>query len=237
MARTARLVVPGMPHHITQRGTRRFDVFRDEADRLEYLSLLADSCRQFLLRVVAYCLMTNHVHYIAIPERLDSIRRVFHRVHGTHSKHFNIKHGFVGHLWQERPFSCVLDCAHFRNAIRYVEQNPMRAGMAEHPADYRWSSAAAHCRGADDPILDADRDLLPEITNWTAWLACPSDEETNRFIRECTFTGRPCGDEPFVKQMGVDSRRDFSRKKPGPKPKAKKPENAPLDLSDHRIVV
>jgi len=96
MARTARLVVPGMPHHITQRGTRRFE---------------------FLLRIVAYCLMTNHVHYIAIPERSDSIRRVFHRVNGTHSKHFNIKYGLVGHLWQERPFSCVLDSAHFRTLL------------------------------------------------------------------------------------------------------------------------
>jgi putative transposase len=236
MARTARLVVPGMPHHITQRGTRRFDVFRDEADRLDYLALFAGSCREFRLRIVAYCLMTNHVHYIAIPERLDSIRRVFHRVHGTHSKHFNIKHGFVGHLWQERPFSCVLDSVHFRNAIRYVEQNPVRARMAEHAADYRWSSAAAHCRDAEDPLLDADRDLLPEITNWAAWLACPNDAETNRFIRECTFTGRPCGDEPFVKQMEVDSKRNFSRRKPGPKPKAKKQENPLLDLTDGRIV-
>ena len=139
MSRTARLVVPGMPHHITQRGTRRFNVFHDEADRLDYLSLFAENCHEFRLAIVAYCLMTNHVHYIAIPERTDSIARVFHRVHGTYSKRFNIKHGFVGHLWQERPFSCVLDEDHFWNAIRYVEQNPVRAGMVRNAIDYRWS--------------------------------------------------------------------------------------------------
>jgi REP-associated tyrosine transposase len=101
--------------------------------------------------------------------------------------------------------------------------------MVEHAADYRWSSAAAHCRGIDDPLLDADRQLLPEITNWTEWLACPNDSEANRFIRECTFTGRPCGDEAFLKRMEIDSNRDFSRKKPGPKPKAKKEGNLLLD--------
>jgi putative transposase len=236
MPRTARLVVPGMPHHITQRGTRRFDVFRDQADRLDYLALLVDSCREFLLRVVAYCLMTNHVHYIAIPERRDSIRRVFHRVHGTYSKRFNIKHGFVGHLWQERPFSCVLAASHYTNAIRYVEQNPVRAHMVESAADYRWSSALAHCRGQDDPVLNADPIVLPEIADWQAWLTCSNDPETNKFIRECTFTGRPCGDEAFVKQMELDSRRNFTRKKPGPKPKAHTEVSPLLDWSQDRII-
>src|SRR5262245_47762150 len=157
MSRKARVVAPGMPHHITQRGTRRFEIFRDVADRLDYLSLFAQSCRDFRLRIVAYCLMTNHVHYIAVPECLDSIHRVFHRVNGTHAKRFNGKYGYIGHLWQERPFSCVLDEFHAWNAIRYVERNPVRARMVATASAYRWSSAAAHCHGSPDSLLDGDR--------------------------------------------------------------------------------
>jgi putative transposase len=235
MPRTARLVVPGMPHHITQRGTRRFDVFRDETDRLDYLKMFAESCLIFQLRIVAYCLMTNHVHYIAIPERKDSIRRVFHRVHGTHSKRFNIKHGFVGHLWQERPFSCVLSDSHCWNAIRYVEQNPVRAAMVGNAADYRWSSAAAHCRVEDDTWLALDRTLTDKIPNWQAWLARLNDPETNRFIRECTFTDRPCGDEGFVNQIERAADRDFTRKKPGPKPKDRDEQSLLLDWAKDEI--
>src|SRR5258708_7446303 len=106
MPRTARAVMVGMPHHITQRGSRRFDVFRDNSDRLEYIELFRESCRRFLLRIWAYCLMSNHVHYIAVPEREDSIAKTFHRAHGAYAKRFNVKYGSVGHLWQERPFSC-----------------------------------------------------------------------------------------------------------------------------------
>jgi len=236
MPRTARVVVPGMPHHITQRGSRRFDVFRDEADRLEYLTLFAESCREFLLRIVAYCLMTNHVHYVAIPERPDSIRRVFHRVHGTHAHRFNIKYGFVGHLWQERPFSCVLDEAHLYNAVRYVEQNPVRAGMVAKPSDYRWSSARAHCSSEADPLLNDHSELL-KITNWTAWLETQENPETNQLLRDCTSTGRPCGSEDFVRHVEQTAHRDFTRKKPGPKPKTKNEEtNLVLDWSKDRIV-
>jgi putative transposase len=219
MARTARVVVPGLPHHITQRGTRRFDVFRDEADRRDYLALFAESCDRFLLRTAAYCLMTNHVHFVAIPEHADSIHRVFHRVSCLHSKHFNKKYGFVGHLWQERPFSCVLDEPHFWSAIRYVEQNPVRAGMVATPSDYRWSSARAHCEGTPDPLLDPDLHLEAEIPDWKSWIASVPNPDTNKVIRDRTLTGRPCGDSTFVERMGELTNRDFTPRRRGPKPK------------------
>jgi putative transposase len=218
--------------HITQRGSRRFDVFRDEDDRLDYLKLFRDCCRDYLLRIIAYCLMTNHVHYVAIPERLDSIHRVFHRLNGAHSQRFNRKYGFVGHLWQERPFSCVLDEPHFVNAVCYVEQNPMRARMVKHPADYRWSSAAAHCNGGEDPYVEA----APfAIGNWAERLGAGSDIEKDQFIRECTATGRPCGADSFVKQIELSANRDFTRKKPGPKRKLTE-EETPLLWTDDRII-
>jgi len=218
MPRTARVIVPGMPHHITQRGTRRFDVFRDEADRLEYIQLFSKWCREFYLAIVAYCMMTNHVHFVAIPERPDSVHRVFHRVHGTYAKRFNLKYEFVGHLWQERPFSCVLDESHFRNAIRYVERNPVRAGMVTHAADYRWSSAAAHCHGQRDPILTSTPAFAELVPDWASWLEGTNNDVSERLLRECTKTGRPCGDESFVHSIGKSAGRDFTRKKPGRKP-------------------
>ena len=219
MPRTARVVIPGTPLHITQRGSRHFDVFRDEADRLDYLKLFSECCREFLLRIVAYCLMTNHVHFVAIPEREDSIARVFHRAHGAHAQRFNIKYGLVGHLWQERPFSCALDEAHLWNAIRYVEQNPVRAGMVSRAADFRWYSAPARCRGQFDPLLDTDPKWAAAVPNWTEWLDGVQDSLADQFIRDCTFTGRPCGDETFIKRVEQATNRDFTRKKPGPKPK------------------
>src|SRR3954468_5082022 len=196
MSRTARVVAPGMPMHITQRGSRRLDVFRDESDRIDYLKLLRDCCRDYGMRLLAYCLMTNHVHLVAIPDRLDSIRLVFHRLNGTHSQRFNRKYNFVGHLWQERPFSCLLDESYLMNAIRYVEQNPMRAKMVVDPADYRWSSAAAHCSGSEDPSLDIESPPFT-IPDWRQWLNTGSNGKADDFIRECTTTGRPCGDSDF----------------------------------------
>lgn len=219
MSRTARVVVPGIPLHITQRGTRRFDVFRDEADRLEFIKLLSNCSRQFQLSILAWCLMTNHVHFVAIPERVDSVYRVFHRVNGIYAKCFNARNRFVGHLWQERPNTSVLDESHLWNAIRYVERNPVRARMVANAADYRWSSAAAHCYGLQDPLFQSNPVLAVRQRDWAGWLAGSDNDESERFIRECTRTGRPCGDEAFVNSVGKATGHDFTRKKPGRKPK------------------
>src|SRR5262245_11366809 len=120
MARIARVVVPGMPHHLTHRGIRRSDVFWDDEDRLRYLDLFRSACKEFLLRIWAFCLMSNHVHYVAVPERPDSIARVFHSSHGKYDKYFNEKYGLTGNLWERRPFSAVLDDRHAYSAVRYV---------------------------------------------------------------------------------------------------------------------
>src|SRR5271169_6836584 len=112
MPRMARVVIPYVPLHITQRGIRRFDVFRDDADRQMYIKLLRESCVTSHLRVCAYCLMSNHIHVVAIPERRDSVWRTFHRSHGVYATWFNMKYGFTGRLWQARPYSCALDEEH-----------------------------------------------------------------------------------------------------------------------------
>jgi putative transposase len=207
-----------MPHHVTQRGIRRSEIFRDEADRLLYLKLFRESCRQFQVQIHAYCLMTNHVHFVAIPEHEDSLSKAFHRSHGTYANRFNEKYNLVGHLWQERPFSCVLDEPHHWNAIRYVERNPVRAGLVSKAADYRWSSAQAHCGDRVDLLLDP---LWPPqgSPNWAQWLDGLDRCDSEQMIRDRTFTGRPCGDDRFLHRIEQTTQRDLTPKKPGPKPK------------------
>ena len=232
MSRRARVVLPGIPHHITQRGIRRFDVFRDGADRQIYLKLLAESCRMFHLRVCAYCLMTNHVHLVAIPERPDSLWRTLHRCHGMYANRFNMKYGFSGHLWQARPYSCVLDEEHLWRAIRYVELNPVRAHIVDRAVDYLWSSAAAHCGLREDTLLDAEWASRDEIQDWRQWLAPGNENEVDKRIRERTFTGRPCGNETFVREAERLIGRQLSPRKPGPKPKKAKPDDSAIWTTD-----
>ena len=130
MARTARVVVPGIAHHITQRGIRQLPVFVDDQDRALYSKALLDSCLRYELRIRAYCWMTNHTHVIAVPQRPDSLAKAFRRAHSIYALQFNRKHGFSGYLWQDRFYSCPLDERHMWAAVRYVERNPVRAVLA-----------------------------------------------------------------------------------------------------------
>lgn len=219
MPRIARVVLPGVPLHITQRGIRRLNVFGNDADRRSYIKLLNESCRRHHLRVCAYCLMTNHVHFVAIPERRDSLWKTFHRCHGVYAKQFNMRYAFTGHLWQARPFSCALDEGHLWAAIRYVERNPVRAHMVERAEDYAWSSAAAHCGLREDSVLDPEwLSRSDRIHDWSEWLAAGNASKTDRRLRERTFTGRPCGNETFIKEAERLLGRRLAHQKPGPKP-------------------
>jgi putative transposase len=194
------------------------NVFGNDADRYFYIELLRESCSRLHLRICAYCLATNHVHFVAIPERKDSLWRAFHRCHGTYAKRFNMRYAFSGHLWQARPFSCALDEDHFWAAIRYVERNPVRARMVDRAEDYPWSSAAAHCGFRQtDPLLDSEWLSPGHIHNWPEWLGSSNARQTDRRLRDRTFTGRPCGNESFVKEAERLLGRDLAPHKPGPK--------------------
>jgi putative transposase len=210
MARKPRVVIPGMSHHIVQRGSRRLDVFHDEADRRFYLELFAESCSMYGLEIRGYSLMPNHVHYVGVPNEPSSIAKCFHRAQGMYSNWFNEKHQFVGHLWQERPFSCVLSDGHLRNALRYVENNPVRAGIVSSAVDYRWSSARAHCLGEADLLLSSS-----EPQN----IPGGADSRIDDLIRECTFTGRPCGDDTFLEELERLTGRGLRPGRRGPKRK------------------
>jgi len=219
-----------MPHHIAQRGTRRFDVFRDIEDRELYRAVFAKSCAIYGLSIRSYSLMTNHVHHIAIPEHADSIAKTFHRAHGLYASWFNQKYGCVGHLWQERPFSCVLSENRLKNAIRYVENNPVRAGIVSSPVDYPWSSARAHCMGDADILLDPREPRA--IPGWGEWLKDGDNSQIDDLIRACTFSGRPCGDERFMSMIEELTGRSLHPKKRGPKARDEARPSTKLDFID-----
>ena len=147
MPRIARAVIPGIAHHVTQRGNRREDIFFEEADRQRYLRLLLEYSSKHGLRILAYCLMTDHVHLVCIPERARTFGSVFRPLDLRYTQHINLALGLTGRLWQGRPFSCALDEEHLIAAVRYVERNPVRARMVRKAEQYPWSSAAAHCGG------------------------------------------------------------------------------------------
>jgi putative transposase len=223
MSRVARIVIPGMPHHVTQRGNRRADVFLCDADRHTYLRYLATYARKRGLAIWAYCLMSNHVHLVVVPEREEALGKGLRDAHTVYAIYFNGRTRLSGHVWQGRFYSTVLDDAHLWAAVRYVENNPVRAGMVEHAEAYPWSSAPAHCAGTADSLLAPGLPLLEGISNWRAWLAAPFEGEEERYdhIRRHTHTGRPCGSETFLQRLEDLTGRALRPKPRGPKPGTK----------------
>ena len=203
MPRLARRVAPGIPHHITQRGTNRQLVFLTQRDRRVYLDLLRTNAEPAGVRILAYCLMPNHIHLVAIPEEPDSLAIALRRTHGRYAQYFNARKLRSGHLWQNRFFSCALDRAHLWAALRYVERNPVRAGLVELPEEFTWSSAAAHL-GQRDRFRTLDLAFWQEVGGLPVWrdlLAEPEDNDIMKQIRRATHAGQPLGDEEFRRQV------------------------------------
>jgi putative transposase len=216
MARIARVVVPGIPHHITQRGNRRQETFFCAEDYQAYLALLGEWCQHWKVEVWAYCLMPNHVHVIAVPTSEDALRRAIGEAHRRYTRRVNFREGWRGHLWQGRFGSCPVDEPYLLVAARYIEQNPVRAGLAATPWDYPWSSAAAHVAGSDDQLVRV-APLLALVGNWRGFLATGPTEDEVQELRRHERSGRPLGHEPFVRVVERTLGRTLRRGKPGPK--------------------
>lgn len=219
MARIARLVVPSFPHHITQRGNRRQRVFFSDDDYRAYIELLCEAREKANVEVWAYCLMPNHVHIIATPNDKDSLRRFLGEAHRHYTRRINFREGWRGHLWQERFHSFVMDEPHLLAAARYVELNPVRAGLCNSPAQWPWSSAQAHLQGEDDALVVVSP-MLQLVKCWEAYLNDRNDEETQNSLRLHSRTGRPLGTDTFLKKIEMKSGRKLRLGKPGRKPKA-----------------
>src|SRR5216684_9028316 len=153
MGRIARVVVPGMPHHITQRGNRRQKTFFCDEDYRAYLELMAHWCAAWQVEIWSYCLMPNHVHLIAVPASENGLRQGIGEAHRRYTRRINFRERWRGHLWQGRFASFVMDEPYLLAAARYVELNPVRARLAERAGDWRWSSARAHLDGRDDALV------------------------------------------------------------------------------------
>lgn len=217
MPRMARLVVPGYPHHITQRGSRRQQTFFDDADYRAYLGLIRKLRVAAGVDVWAYCLMPNHVHLVAVPERQDSLAKLLRVVHHRYARRVNADHGWSGHLWQERFHSFVMDEPHLLAAVRYVELNPVRAGLCARAEDWPWSSVHAHEDRESDGVVNVDP-MLTRIPNWRAYLETDSRSKTIKTLRAHASTGRPAGSDEFVAALERVTGRALRKRKPGPRP-------------------
>ena len=205
MPRRPRVVFPGVAHHITQRGNNRQPVFLSSGHRKLYLHLLRQYAGRSAIRILGYCLMPNHVHIVAIPERENSLARVLGHAHSEYALTLNRMEGRTGHLWQNRFFSCPLDESHLFTALRYIDLNPVRAGLAAEAWNWPWSSALAHTsENTSDPVLDhawAEHFGRWNYQEWHELLASGMPEGDSGKVRESTRTGAPLGEEDFVVRL------------------------------------
>ena len=218
MPRQSRPVIAGVPHHVTQRGNRQGRVFFSKEDGEAYLEWLTHHCQRREVEVIAYCLMPNHVHLVLVPPAENSLERVFRPVHTRFAQRINRLRGWTGHLWQGRFHSAALDGDHFYAAVRYVERNPVKAGIITRAEDYRWSSAADHCGRRRDPILTQDpgwNRALESVGDWSRWLAADDGDAECDDLRESTRQNRPCGSDDFVRAMETITGRDLQRRPQG----------------------
>ncbi|MFP6729383.1 MAG: transposase [Alphaproteobacteria bacterium] len=218
MVRIARIVVPGLPHHVTQRGNRRQDSFFRDEDYRAYQDLMAEWCAHYGVAIWAYCLMPNHVHLIAVPETEAALRQAIGEAHRRYTRRVNFREGWRGHLWQGRFASFPMDERHLLAAARYVELNPVRAGITKRPEDYLWSSAHAHLAGQDDRLVKVGP-LLDAVGDWATFLAGGLDETERDALRRHENSGRPLGNDAFIGQLESILGRTLKKKNPGAKPR------------------
>ena len=200
MARLARLVIPGLPHHVTQRGNRRQPTFFHDGDYAAYVELLADWCREEGVEIWGYCLMRNHVHLIAVPAAEQSLRRAIGEAHRRYTRRINFREQWRGYLWQGRFASFVMDEPYLVAAARYVELNPVWAGLVADAGEWPWSSARPHLRRRDDRLVKT-APLLAMIADWRALLDSAVREDELRDLREHGHTGRPLGSASFLDRL------------------------------------
>lgn len=217
MARLARVVAVDVAHHVTQRGNARQFILASDAERTVYLDLLRQSLQDHPLSLIGYCLMSNHVHLVVIPRREEALAKALKDAHGRYASYWNGAHASSGHAWQGRFYSCPLDVGHLWEALRYTELNPVRAGMIAEAAQWKWSSAAAHC-GEAELAEFLDMELWRQhwsAARWREFLDAGETESELEAIRQCTHTGRPLGNSEFVKSLEQSMRRQLAPRKGG----------------------
>lgn len=211
----ARIIIPHIAHHITQRGCRKGRVFFNDDDYQLYLNLVFSKSSKYEVQILAYCLMPNHVHFIAIPSDEQGLSKVFGQVSKFYSERINERTKKTGTLWQGRYRSYFMDENHLYAAIRYVELNPVKARLCEQAHEYPWSSAKSHVEKTFNALL-ADSHLLPNISNWKEYLQEKHKVSENLFQSHFA-SGLPIGDDAFIKKAQLSLQKKLLRKKPGKK--------------------
>ncbi|MCK6454394.1 MAG: transposase [Alphaproteobacteria bacterium] len=219
MARLCRVVVPGLPHHVTQRGNGRAPVFFNDADYMAYRDGLGEACRAADVAVWAWVLMPNHVHLILVPKDKDGLRRALAPLHRRYAGRVHARTERTGHFWQGRFGCVVMDEAHLSAALRYIALNPVRARLAKRATDWRWSSVHVHLgRTADDGVT-ARAAVLERFPDFAGLIAAGEDEAMSDRLRRAECIGRPVGDERFLARIERRTGRTLKPGKRGPKPK------------------
>jgi len=220
MARLARVVAPGIPHHVTQRGNRRQPTFFEDADYQLYLDLATEWCPYHGVQIWAYCLMPNHVHLVAVPETEQGLSKAIGEIHRRYTRAINFRMGWRGHLWQGRFQSSPMDESYLVAAVRYIELNAVRAKIVSNPQEYRWSSTRHHIGLHNDPLV-TNSPMRQLIANWHDLLSTPDDNGRETHIQCAQRTGRPLGSPSFVANLEGQLDRRLQKGKPGPKSKIK----------------
>jgi putative transposase len=216
MARLPRIVIPGIPHHVTQRGNGRQQTFYEDGDYALYLDLLAQAAERAHVEIWSYCLMPNHVHIILTPSDEDGLWRTFGDTHRRYTGFINARRRTTGHLWQGRFGSVAMDEPHFVAALRYVALNPVRARLVKRPEDWRWSSTRALLAGADDHIVRV-APALERVGDFATFLGEEFDEAMSyAALRKAESIGRPVGSVEWLEDMEARTGRKLAPQKRGP---------------------
>ena len=213
MTRPLRNVLVGVPYHLTQRGKYRQQVFFNDDDYTHSLELLWHYARKYGLEILAYCLMPNHVHYVAIPHTEFAFARTFGIGHMCYARYRHQPLHRSGHLWQGRFFAAPLDEEYCSRAVRYVELNPLRAHLVDHPEAWLWSSAAIHLRGERLPGTAYPPDIA--LQSWREYLGQDETPGVLDLLRTATHNGRPCGDTTFLTSLEQRFQKSFTTKPRG----------------------
>jgi putative transposase len=222
MARLPRFIIPGIPHHITQRGNGRQKTFFSDDDYALYVDLLKAHCPAAGVAVWGWVLMPNHVHLILVPEHKDSLRAALSQVHRHYAGHIHKRERRTGHFWQGRYGSMPMDEVHLMAAVRYVAFNPVRARLVDRAQDWVWSSVHAHLDPARGDGLTETAPVLERAGNFDDLLRGGEDEALSEALRRAESVGRPLGDEAFMECVAMRAGRDPRPRKPGPNPEKRK---------------
>ncbi len=217
MARLARIVVPGCPHHVTARGNRREAIFFEDGDQDIYCDILAEQVRRAQVEVWAYCLMPNHVHLILCPGDEDGLARALGAAHRRWANFINGRGRWRGHLFDGRFASVAMDEDHLIAAVRYVALNPVRAHLVTRAEEWKWSSVRAHLEGKDDGLATVGP-VLDRVPDFAALIAALDTEAGFAALRAAEQTGRPLGSQDFIEGLERLLGRRIARRAPGRKP-------------------